>query len=428
VDAKQVPGANGRLPDLEFELEWYGVDASNDLPQIEVEVSGFLDEAGQLSKRTERHRILPQHGKRFKVPAIQGAQAYRLAVRVTAAATASFLDALEQDNEYYLVPSRNEGASLVVVSDLSAAELGLTRMRGVRALRLSVDEYVAQGLPDDTRAVIFHRFVPKQIPGRVALALIMPPSVNALVSVVERALPAQVSAWRSDHALTRYVRFAGLILPRSLVMQVPSWGTEIFRTVDGVVMAAGELQGRRIVVMGVEPFPFEGARSPLMSVLLLNVISWISESGAVRGTEGIGESSSIVLSPHLPLGLSSEAARGATLLTTSARGEPLPVATHLGKNALMPGRTGIVYLPNAPQSERFYPINFVDPSESDLSLKSPILAPERAMNQGDARQGLPLERWLILLALTVLLVDWLYRVVRLVIRTRRSIIQVTHVY
>lgn len=428
VDARQVLGTSGQLPELELSLEWYGVEANAPLPQLEVEVSGFLSDSGTLVESSERHRISPEHGKRIGVPVIQGAQAYRLALRVIPGQSVGFIDSLQQDNEYYLVPSNAQGASLVVVSDLSANELGLTRMRGVRASRVSIEEYTERGLPDTTSAVLFHRFVPELLPNGLALGFVMPPPGNTLVSVAEHATPAQVSAWRSDHPLTRYVRFAGLTLPRSLVIQLPGWGTEIFRTVAGVTMVAGELQGRRIVVMGVEPFPFEGARSPLMSVLLLNVLSWIGESGVGGGAKEMSGSAALPQSPHMPLVLPTDSVSGGMLVTTSVRGEPLTVSTERGITSVLPLRTGIVYLPRAEESERFYPINFVDASESDLGVRPSVLAPSALVSEEVVRQGLPLERWLIFFALAVLLADWLYRVLRLSIRTRQTVVQVTHVY
>ena len=217
----------------------------------------------------------------FTVPTPRSADtAYHVRLRVEAGPAGSEAeDALAEDNEGWIAPEAKRGAAFLLVNPESdqRAALGLDTLRGVTLRVVRPEEYGALTAADlgSYSLVMFYRSAPAFAP-KVPTLLLLPPAENALFPVQREVSSPSVSSWVNEHPITAYLR-ALLIQPAAAqIFSVPAWAQPIINVEQGCIVAAGESQGVRFAASGVELLPFEGASSPVSSVLLLNLISWLT--------------------------------------------------------------------------------------------------------------------------------------------------------
>ncbi len=121
--------------------------------------------------------------------------------------------------------------------------------------------------------LIFHRTAPLSVP-HVPLLLIAPPQNSIFPIHGEEKNPA-VTSWAEEHPVTAYLRMPLLAVPASVVFSPPSWGESIINTQYGSLVVTGESQGVRFAGVGFELLPFEGAKTPFLSILTLNLTRWL---------------------------------------------------------------------------------------------------------------------------------------------------------
>ena len=58
----------------------------------------------------------------------------------------------------------------------------------------------------------------------------------------------------------------------------------IINSEQGSILFAGESRGFRFAVLGFEIFPFEGSKTPALSVLTLNLLNWLANTRSLSKT------------------------------------------------------------------------------------------------------------------------------------------------
>lgn len=198
-----------------------------------------------------------------------------------------FRDAINVDNAAYL--SSDERATTVeVVSDLDIQALGLARVASAKFVHRSVNEYQSKyenavAPPGERSAtVIFHRYVPRALPPTNAL-FVMPEVGSPLIAVASESRNVAVTRSLASHPLVTYLNLSVVTFPILRVLQLPSWGEALIMTTAGIAAYAGSVQERRYAVFGFEIFPYEGKKSPLLSILLLNSLKWLADLNTNSG-------------------------------------------------------------------------------------------------------------------------------------------------
>lgn len=146
------------------------------------------------------------------------------------------------------------------------------------------------GTPTDPVSFsIYHRTVPQSL-------LTTPPSDNfAIIAPPSGALPfggsvqpppttplpssqAQVSRWEAAHPVMRYVHPHLLSFPVDTTLECPPSSTAVISSPAGSLLCAGQDNGVRYVVTAFELFPFEGKKNSALSIMTLNIFTWLSHS------------------------------------------------------------------------------------------------------------------------------------------------------
>ena len=306
--------------------------------------------------------------------------AYRATLRVQEHSENIIQDSISLDNTALIAPA--SATSLVAfVGDVKPEQLGLDNIPGLRFQHIPQEEYQASAFRfEKFHFAIFHRFVPETLP-EIAALYVLPPIGNASFARGSFVEKPKVTRWEVSHPLVTYLNVPLLSFRIAAPLTPVSWAKNVLSSSAGVLMYAGALDGRRMVVSGFEMFPFEGKKSPVLSVLLLNSFKWLSHAPV----------SSSYASPYSPL-------PSALSKKTSLSGE----ITAKVKGISVPTQPGFLW---DKESSLVYAVNFFDPSESNL-LKGDFTL-ESVVSQGSlvgaqARQYTP---WLIVFALFLLILD-----------------------
>lgn len=151
----------------------------------------------------------------------------------------------------------------------------------------ALDPESAAGLPIEElktySLIIFHGVsLASALP--VPSLFILPPAEGGVFSARPAEGTGAVTSWAEDHPITSYLRVPLLKLPSFSVIDVPPWASSVINAEQGSVLAAGESRGIRFAAAGFELLPYEGAKTPVTTVVLLNMIKWLSGAKELAGS------------------------------------------------------------------------------------------------------------------------------------------------
>lgn len=190
-------------------------------------------------------------------------------------------DLITQDNEAWLaVEDRQE--KVLVIGDLPAEKLGLKSLRNLEFESLPPEQYRTLSLRGRGRSAVFHRYLPDKPPPINSL-FVMPQSSSAWLNVGPELAAVEITAWQTVHPLLRYLNLEALSLKSSRSFMLPVWAREVVSSNAGPLAIAGEFEGYRYAATAFEIFPFEGKKTPLLSILTLNILKWITSLGTASG-------------------------------------------------------------------------------------------------------------------------------------------------
>src|SRR5579885_1826639 len=215
----------------------------------------------------------------LEFPALTPARVYRATLKPD--------DAFALDNVAYATGGSVKKVAILFVTPRPADADGLDSIPGVEV------KVVAPGAfaPDDLRnsdLAVFEFSAPKEIPGVNSLLVMPPPGDPVFDFTVAPASDIQIAGWRSTDQLTDSVNFRMLKLGQGEFLGVHPWMAAVMSGQGGGLLLRGERQGHRYIATGFNPFPYLGRRNLPMSVLTLNILSYLaglgtSESGYHTG-------------------------------------------------------------------------------------------------------------------------------------------------
>jgi hypothetical protein len=197
-------------------------------------------------------------------------------------------DSIYVDNTGYLLvgTTQSKNILLVTTNDSTGNSLGLDKLS---AEAISPQSYtmLTDELKKEFRLIIFHAVCPGTQPGVPSLIISPPLDCNLFPGQKEVSNPV-FSSWKTENAITSYLNF-NLIRPnRSVVFQPSNWAETVISVEQGPALLAGEKDGIRYAVSGFELLPFEGKSTPAVSILTLNLFSWLSSGGEFQDTMRTG--------------------------------------------------------------------------------------------------------------------------------------------
>lgn len=312
---------------------------------------------------------------------------------------AATLDAIKEDNEAWFALGTSH-TSLAVISDFPPQKLGLDKIRTAKFRQASLAEGAALlSEQSNDAALIFHRTVPSRLPDKSTL-FILPPSGNGLFPAAPLVPSSSVTRWSSAHPIISYLNLPGLQLKSFSPLTLLPWTEELVSTTNGAAIIAGEYHGKRYAVIGFELFPYEGKNTPLLSILTLNLLKWLTDAGV--GGDSI-DANSVV-----PLDAGVREVR-------YVNGEELPLIKRGTATAVNVPRPGLVQIQGSSTDTSFRSINFSNGTESNSLQVNTFMIPARPPKAEETNESQGLVHLLCTGVFFLLLADLLIllRLVRL---------------
>ncbi|MGH7899355.1 MAG: VWA domain-containing protein, partial [Candidatus Binatia bacterium] len=234
-------------------------------------------------------------------------------------------DALSLDDQVVTSSPAARSTNVLLVSASGGRLAPLERALEIR-LEVVAPEAYRPALAEGRDLVIFHRAAPAEAPPASAL-YVLPPDMPYLPAAAGRIAAPSIAFPNPTHPAVRYLNSAAL-RPRSAyaLRGAPEW--DALAVADGgpVLLGRRSASGSQ-VVSGFDLLPYLGDRNRPVSILTLNLVSWlIRERGRNHDGDGcspIGAAeSNLAERPELPVP-QSEA--------------PNPAAASAGKTPLWPG-------------------------------------------------------------------------------------------
>jgi hypothetical protein len=212
-------------------------------------------------------------------PTLAPSDAYRADLRPA--------DGFALDNVAWATPAAGAQIQVLFVSPTPADAAGLSSLPQLSVRTVTPDNYSPEAARADL--LIFEFGMPKELPAANAL-LVMPPGGDDVFGL--RLMPGatnQITDWRSPDALTDGVNFRLLSLRQPESFAVHPWMQSVVNSNLGSLILQGAHEGHRYVVLGFNPFPYLGRSNLPMSVLTLNILSYLSGFGSEDAGYRTGE-------------------------------------------------------------------------------------------------------------------------------------------
>ncbi|HYB91612.1 MAG TPA: VWA domain-containing protein [Candidatus Binataceae bacterium] len=355
---------------------------------VEVTISG---DGARLA--SARESLSPGETASVEFPALPPKLVYR--------AELSPSDAFPLDNVAYATAGAVRTVSILFVSPAPGDAAGLDSIPGVAVKAVSPANFSLGDLRDIDLA-IFEYGAPKEIPGVNSLLVMPPPGDPAFNFTVAPASELQVAEWRKTDPLTDSVNFRLLNLHAGEFIGQHSWMAAVVSGQGGALLLEGERQGHRYLATGFNPFPYLGRRNLPMSVLTLNMLSYLAGLGASTGGYHTGQ-------PWLvPAGVES-------VILPSGRKVPASPGTLFTNVAAQ----GIYELVNGAGERTPRAVNLDNLTESDLENAPPLrVEPSNSPPSGQAStEKFSLSVWVLAAILALLALEAM-----IVYRRRRRVV------
>jgi len=219
---------------------------------------------------------------------------FRVDLKTQDSSQSAVTNALGEDDSAWIATDSSGVLSVLFVTDEknNRFEHGLDSIRGFEITAVTAREFGALEVTDLAKYhfALFYRTAPPNV-SPIASLFVLPPEENEIFPVMAEVREPRITSWLSDHPLTSYLRVPLLSPQAALVFNVPNWARSVLNVERGSIVAAGERAGgrQRVAAVGFEILPFEGRKTPVLSVLMLNLVRWLTGStgfltGALSGT------------------------------------------------------------------------------------------------------------------------------------------------
>lgn len=198
-------------------------------------------------------------------------------------------DALGVDNSAYAIIKHKKTLRALVVAE---ERLFVEELRRIENATQQVEFTVIQpgsygpGETKDYDMVIFHQYVPTELPDKNAL-FIFPDKDNTAFPVVDWVRGASFIDWDSSSPIMKHLDYMDDIWIYKALYLVPDKGLEPLIMAAGTeedfpVALAGTTEGKKVVVLGfdVADFNLSKAKNVPILIMLLNIIQWLNPYGA----------------------------------------------------------------------------------------------------------------------------------------------------
>ncbi|MDZ4786741.1 MAG: VWA domain-containing protein [bacterium] len=252
--------------------------------KIRLELFESSDGSKEATLIKEEELVIPAGAVRdlsYRVP-------QSFAYQISISTSDKKFDSITQDNQAFLTNSTQRNR-VVLVGAISPKILGLDKIKNFEFSWIKPEEYL--GKTNSEEIYIFHNFVPSELPSQSSL-FVNPLENGDFFEVGQEYItknedPLEITSWQEADALTSYLNLPTLKLKTLRPLKAKKGSIQVIGSNKGTVLLSLSNQESSFVVTGFELFPFRGKEAPLLSILTLNTLKWLSGSELKSGYERI---------------------------------------------------------------------------------------------------------------------------------------------
>ena len=322
--------------------------------------------------------------------------------RITNPQEGEALDAFTLDDAAFAVHQASSARRVLLVSEGNLfIEQALASLPGIQPFRaLPADDGTLQIPNDPFGLYIFDGLAPVELPAG-NLLFINPPS-NLLFETGPTF--TDMSTIRvNESPLTRYVDWSTVHVLQARTVTLPDWAEPLIEANGNPLVFAGETDSRRIAAL---TFDLRESDLPLQvtyPILFSNLINYLLPPSPFDATQSIQPGQGLVISP--PPGTEQIIVASPSNLAYNI---PLSGSTLTFTDTNELGYYAVNFLAGDSSTVEYFAINLFDPTESNLSPRETVQVGQSAVTANVSDQiGLrELWRWLALVALIILVIEW----------------------
>ncbi len=242
---------------------------------LKVAITGDGKPLGHAEARLE-----PGEASAIEFPSLAPADVYRAELEPS--------DGFPLDNVAYATASAVKSVSILFVSPVPGNGESLRSLPGVTVQTRTPQAFTPKDLAQADLA-IFEYTLPKEIPAVNSLFLMPPPGDPVFGFAVAPARQVQITGWPTTDPLTDGVNFRLLNVRSGEFFGLHPWMRAVATGNGGGLILSGERQGHQFVATGFDPFPYLSKQNLPMSVLTLNILSYLAGFGQSSAGYHTGE-------------------------------------------------------------------------------------------------------------------------------------------
>lgn len=299
------------------------------------------------------------------------------------------------------VPENRRRSVLLVSRAPEAWSQALGALPGVQVETQAPNGYRDTGAD----VVVLDGFVPPRLPGG-QLVLVNPPPDNGLIEVQGDLREVQVSSFDPQQPILRSLDLGALRLVKAARLGVPPWASSIAETPGGPLILQGDLDGRRVVVLGFDPQVSGLEKLITFPILVANVMDLLARSGSDPFVKP-GQPLSLPINPEAREVTLDRPDGSRQVLTPRNGAVGLESADQIGRYTLRErlGSGALV--------ERTFAVDLFGEAEADIAPRELASRPAAApLELAAAQPGSPFWLPLVGLSLGLLGVEWAHFVRR----------------
>jgi len=231
-------------------------------------------------------------------------------------------DAFALDNVAYATAAAVKPVAILFISPVPADGEALKSIPGVAVTTRAPATYSPQDLAESDLA-IYEYALPKELPAVNSLLVMPPPGDSVFGFVANQVAQLDVTGWPTTDPLTGGVNFRLLNIRSGEYFGDHPWMEPVVSGAGGGLMLAGNQRGRRFVATGFNPFPYLGRQNLPMSILTLNMLSYLAGFGTQTAGYRTGDPWMVpagVTEIVLPSGAKESVHGGSFFTATAAQG------------------------------------------------------------------------------------------------------------
>lgn len=261
-----------------------------------------------------------------------------------------FQDSIKEDNEAWL-PAVKSLSEILIVSSKNLTSLGLDKVGKYQFAHMEPAKLGTKSLTSDI--VVFHNIPLEELPPKNSLFILPQKSSDTFpFGAVSLTSEPVISRWLDSDPILSYINVPVFSLKSAFILEYPRWSKELIHVLSGPILVAGEKDRHRYVATGFDLFPFEGKRSPISAILMLNIFKWL---------EADNQSHSYTL-PHKAISVSVGTVSG-----KNHKGENISIQKDATSEKLVVTSEfpGIIELKNKEGDAEYLAVNFFSENESN---------------------------------------------------------------